>query len=345
LIETGGAAQNVSRIEREAPVTTSEPDTLIRQRGVGRPPVATPWTATIERWLAEDRGLPSSEMVRRLRAEHGYTGGKSAIYDLVRRLRPIQVTPVVPFEVVAGEFSEHNFGKVEIRYTTGHRERVRFFASRLTWSRFTHVTLVADQREEALIRALLAAFEAFGGVPLVTIWNNLKTVVLSRQGDLIVWNPIVGQVALDYRFALELCGLRAAQQKSAAVENLVGLVKGRFFRGRRFHDRADLEAQLAQWLTTVNTERPSRTTGEIPAHRLGRERERLRPLPVPAAAYALKIPVVVSARGRVRHDGREYSMPPETLGQAATLHLYPDHVEIVPKMRHVVRPPDRPHRA
>ncbi len=334
--KAGVSKASVRRIEREAPVTTSEPKALVRQHRVGRPSIATPWAATIEGWLAEDRALPSGEIVRRLREEQGYAGGKSAVYELVRRLRPVVVAPLVRFEGVAGEFSQHDFGQIDVRYTGGGRERIRFFASRLKWSRFAHVTLVPDEREEALIRALLAAFEAFGGVPLVTVWDNPKTVVLSRKGDLIVWNAIFGQVALDYRFAPELCWPRSGQQKGT-VENLVGWVKGSFFRCRRFHDRADLEAQLAQWLITGNTLRPNRATGVIPATRLAQERARLRPLPIPAMAYALKIPVVVSARSRVRHDGREYSMPPATLGQAATLHLYPDRVEIVTKTAQVVR--------
>jgi transposase len=59
-------------------------------------------------------------------------------------------------------------------------------------------------------------------------------------------------VALDYRFAPELCWPRAVQQKGV-VENLVGWVKGSFFRCRRFHDGADLERQLRQWLTEINT--------------------------------------------------------------------------------------------
>ena len=336
--KTEVSIQSVRRIEREAPVTTSERKALVRQHRIGRPSVATPWTAMIEGWLAEDRGLPSGEIVRRLREEQGYAGGKSAVYELVRRLRPVAIAPMVRFEGVAGEFSQHDFGQIEVRYTAGARERIRFFASRLKWSRLAHVSLVPDEREEAPIRALLAAFEVFGGVPLVTVWDNPKTVVLSRKGDLIVWNPTFGQVALDYRFAPELCWPRAGQQKGA-VENLIGWVKGSFFRCRRFHDRADLEAQLAQWLTTVNTQRPSRATGEIPVKRLTLERARLRPLPIPAAAYALKIPVVVSARSRVRHDGHEYSMPPATLGQAATLHLYPDRIEIVTKTQQVVRHP------
>ena len=60
-----------------------------------------------------------------------------------------------------------------------------------------------------LIRGLLAALDAFGGVPLVTVWDNPRTVVISRKGGLIVLNTVFGQVALDYRFAPELCWPRS----------------------------------------------------------------------------------------------------------------------------------------
>jgi hypothetical protein len=94
-----------------------------------------------------------------------------------------------------------------------------------------------------------------------------------RQGDLIVWNADFGQVALDYRVAPALCWPRAAQQKGA-VEQLVGRGKRSFFTCRRFHDRADLERQLAAWLVDVKTMRPSRATGVIPAVRLADGRGR-----------------------------------------------------------------------
>lgn len=337
--KTGVSVQSVRRIEREGPVTTSDAKALTAGSGVGRPSRAAPWAGRLEGWLAEDRDLPGVELLRRAR-EGGYDGGKSALYELIRRLRVPSIAPLVRFEGVPGEFSQHDFGQVEVRYTTGTVERVRFFASRLKWSRLVDVELVPDEREETLIRGLLAAFEVFGGVPLVTVWDNPKTVVISRNGDLIVWNPIFGQVALDYRFAPELCWPRSGNQKGA-VENLVGWVKGSFFKCRRFHDRADLEAQLAQWLTEVNTRRPSRATGVIPAVRLEQERPRLRPLPLAAAAYAVKVPVVVTARARVAHDRREYSMPPESIGQPATLHLYRDHVEILTKAGPAIRHPGR----
>jgi hypothetical protein len=44
---------------------------------------------------------------------------------------------------------------------------------------------------------------------LVTVWDNPRTVVISRKGGLIVLNTVFGQVALDYRFAPELCWPRS----------------------------------------------------------------------------------------------------------------------------------------
>jgi transposase len=332
--QTGVSVRSVERIIKEPPVRDR-----IRTARVGRPSLTTGWADRIAGWLAEDRTLPGMELLRRAH-EAGYAGGKSALYELIRRLRPTPTVPVVRFEGVPGEFSQHDFGQSDVRYLDGRTERLHFFASRLKWSRAVDVRVVPNEQEEALVRALLRSFEAFGGVPLVTVWDNPKTVVQARQGNLIVWNAVFGQVALDYRLAPELCWPRAAQQKGA-VEQLVGWVKRSFFACRRFHDRADVERQLTGWLTEMNTLRPSRATGVIPAVRLAEERARLRPLPIAPSAYALKLPVVVSAQGRVRHAGAEYSMPADTIGHPATLHLYETRIEIVTKAGEIVRHPRR----
>ena len=49
--------------------------------------------------------MKSLEVLRRLR-ERGYSGGKTAVYELVKRLRPQAVRPICRFEGVAGEFSQ-----------------------------------------------------------------------------------------------------------------------------------------------------------------------------------------------------------------------------------------------
>lgn len=68
-------------------------------------------------------------------------------YELVRKLRPPKrADGVVRFEAVPGEFCQHDFGQHLVRYEDGSSERVRFFASRLKYSRMVRVLLVADGR-------------------------------------------------------------------------------------------------------------------------------------------------------------------------------------------------------
>jgi hypothetical protein len=113
------------------------------------------------------------------------------------------------------------------------------------------------------------------------------------------------------------------------VENLVGFIKGSFFKQRRFHDEGDLRAQLVEWHREVNDERPCRATQTIPAVRLAEEQPRLRALKVRPEELALRVPVYVGPTGTVVHDTHPYSMPPETIGIAGTLYLYRDRVRIV----------------
>ena len=212
---------------------------------VGRPPVALQYEDTTRRLLEQRPDLLTVELLRVLR-ESGYSGGKDPVYRLVRRLRRIVTPPMVRFEGLAGEFAQNDFGHVRVRYEDGTEELLHFFASRLKWSRWVHFELVPNEQVEALVRALLNAFASFDGVPLACVFDNPKTVVISRQGGQIQWNATFAQVALEYRFGPELCTPRRGQEKGS-VENLVGFVKNGFFKVRRFHDRADLDTQLAQW--------------------------------------------------------------------------------------------------
>src|SRR5437867_8709207 len=291
VAEAGVSQSSVQRIEREPPI--AEPDDLLQAcaRGVGRPSVVEPWRERLAGVLAAEPELKTVEILHRLR-EQGYRGGKTVLYELAHELRPRRTSPLVRFEGVPGEFSQHDFGQVVVRYLNGESERLHFFASRLKYSRWVNVRVVPDEGVESLVRSLLAGFESFGGVPLVAVFDNPKTVVLNREGGRIQWNDTFGQTALDYRFAPELCTPRRGQEKGSA-ENLVGFVKNGFFKVRRFHDRADLLAQLAAWLLEVNTVRPCRATGVPPAERMAAERERLRELSIPAAEYALRFSVFV----------------------------------------------------
>jgi hypothetical protein len=55
-------------------------------RSVGRPSVAAPFAPQINQWLRENANISGAEILRRVQLA-GYRGRKSALYELVKRLR------------------------------------------------------------------------------------------------------------------------------------------------------------------------------------------------------------------------------------------------------------------
>lgn len=325
----GISQRTVQRIAHEPPVAEGEDRVARRARGVGRPAVPNAVGTRLVELIKEDPEAPPLEYLRLLR-EEGARLGESTYYRLYRSERkklPVEV--MVRFEGVAGEFAQFDFGQVDVRLLDGRRKRVHFAAYRLKYSRWIWVEVVPDERVEPLVRALLAGFEQAGGVPLQVVFDRPKTVVVGMDGRRPIWNRTLGQVALDYGFAVELCAPRSPEQKGS-VENLVGFVKRSFFRARRFADLTeDLPRQLLEWHVLVNEERRCRATGEIPSQRLLLERARMKPLPVLPAEYGLRYPCGVGPTALVDFQGIRYAMPAAASGLPATLYLYPQRVRIV----------------
>jgi transposase len=325
----GVSRRSVVRVEAEEAVSDVDNGVERSRRRIGRPSKAEPFRSFVVEQLTKEPELLSLEVLRRARLA-GYTGRKSALYGLIRAVRPKPVRLMTRFEGLPGEFTQHDFGEVDVRFLNGTRKRVHFFASRLKYSRWIEVSLVGDETVESLVRAMVDHFAIMGGIPLLAVFDRPKTIAQSsdRNGEVTQWNPTFAGVALDLGMGIELCWPRSPQQKGS-VENLVGWVKGSFFKQRSFLDEEDLLQQLREWHLEVNTQRPSRATGVIPEERLKEEQPRLRPLKVAPADLALRIPLTVGLTGMVLYDTQQYSMPPESLGIPGTLHLYRDRVRIV----------------
>ncbi len=325
----GVSVRSIRRVEDESAVSHVDNEVERERRGIGRPSKAEPFRGFVVEQVAKEPHLLSLEILRRARLA-GYTGGKSALYELIRSIRPKRMRLLTSFEGLAGEFCQHDFGEVDVRFLDGTSKRVHFFASRLKYSRWTEVSLVPDEAVESLVRAMVDHYAAMGGIPLLAVFDRPKTIALSsgRDGQVTQWNPTFAGVALDLGLGIELCWPRSPQQKGS-VENLVGWVKGSFFKQRRFLDEEDLLQQLREWHLEVNTQRPSRATDVIPEERMKEERPRLRALKVTPADLALRIPITVGPTGMVLYDTHEYSMPPDSLGIPGTLYLYRERVRIV----------------
>src|SRR5579864_7082580 len=326
---TDVSVRSIRRVEAEPDVSHVDDAGERDRRRIGRPSTAEPFRPCVVELLAHDPALLSVEIFRRAKLA-GYRGGKSALYDLIQAIRPNTPRPVVRFEGLPGEFSQHDFGQVDVRFLDGTKQRIHFFASRLKYSRWAEVTIVPDEQTETLVRTLVDHFAAIGGIPLLAVFDRPKTVALkwNKGGQVTEWNPLFAGVALDLGLGIEVCWPSSPRQKGS-IENLVGWVKGSFFKQRRFFDRADLLTQLAEWRSEVNTQRPCRATNVIPAVRLEEERPRLRAVKIAPADLALRVPVVVGPTAAVLHETHPYSMPPDAIGIPGTLFLYRDRVRIV----------------
>lgn len=254
---TGISERTTNRIEKEPEVTNGDDKSFRKSRNLGRPSAVEQYEAEIRQWFEEARNpedgpLKSQEVLAKLRSK-GYTGGKSAVYELVRRLRPTKPSvPLVRFEGLPGEFSQHDFGQRRVRFADGHIEVVRFFASRLKYSRFVDIQIVDTEQQETVVRCLLRAYEHFGGIPLMSVFDNMSSVVESREvredgSAKVNWTQRFGQFAIDCGVIPLACWPYRPQQKGS-VENLVGFVKDNFFVGRTFQDRQDLIEQLQGWV-------------------------------------------------------------------------------------------------
>ena len=291
---TGISEKSIQRIEKEPEITDIDEAAFRNSRNMGRPSSVSQYEAQILEWFQEPRApedgpIKGQEILARLR-QQGYTGGKTAVYELVRRLRPKEPPkPILRFEGLPGEFSQHDFGQRWVTFADGTRKLVRFFASRLKYSRFVDIQIVDNEQQETVVRSLLKAFEHFGGVPMMGVFDNMSSAVKSREmkedGSVKVhWTERFGQFVVDCGLIPLACWPYRPQEKGS-VENLVGFVKGNFFCGRTFQDMEDVHQQLQTWMNYVNEQRHCDATGEIPAVRL--KREPLQPLNHNAQTYAL----------------------------------------------------------
>jgi hypothetical protein len=229
--------------------------------------------------LAQEPDVMSLEVLRRARVG-GYAGGRSALYDLIAAIRPRPVQPLVRFEGVPGEFSQHDFGQVAVRFLGGRVQRVHFLTSRLRYSRWAEVTLMPNEQAETLARTLVRHFAAMGGVPLAAVFDRPTTIALawgatarSSSGT----SPFA-QVMLELGVAVSLFGRGAAITRARSKHGglpatggpaLVprGAGSAHSLRGPRPHDRTQGQATSDVMFNSISRRRLGGATSPAMADR------------------------------------------------------------------------------
>lgn len=274
-----------------------------------RPSKADPFVPFIVDTLKKYPRICASR-VHRMVCERGYQGGADHFRRIVRRYRPSSPAEAyIRLRTLPGEQAQvdwGHFGKVGI----GNAVRsLMAFVMVLSWSRKIFLRFFLNQKLASFLRGHQLAFDYFGGVPRVCLYDNLKSVVLQRKGNAIRFQPTFLDFAGHYRFEARPVNVARGNEKGR-VERAIGYIRTSFFAAREWHNLEDLNKQALAWCDGVASIRPCPEDRSITVRTaMDRERDKLLPLPgVPFPTEDRK-EVTVRKTPYVRFDGNDYSVP------------------------------------
>jgi transposase len=261
--------------------------------------------------------------------ERGYPGRPDHFRHLIARHRPSpKAEAYLRLRTLPGEQAQidwGHFGHLEIGRA---RRPLMAFVMVLSFSRQIFLRFFLDARMENFLRGHVAAFTAWGGVPRVLLYDNLKSAVLERRGDAIRFHPTLLGFAGAYRYEPRPVAVARGNQKGR-VERAIRYVRDAFFAARGFTGLDDLNAQAAAWCIGIAADRrcpedPARTVGDVFAE----EKSRLLALPDNPPSLLEQVAVSVGKTPYVRFDLNDYSVPHTHVRRILTVLADADEVRI-----------------
>jgi transposase len=251
--------------------------------------------------------------------DRGYRGSVVQLRRVVARLRPQSREPFLRLHTFPGEQAQvdwAHFGNVMVGRA---RRALSCFVMTLSYSRALYLEFFFDQTMENFLRGHVHAFDYWPGQPRVILYDNLKSAVLERRGNLIHFHPRLIELSAHYHFAPRPCQVRAGNQKGR-VERAIRYVRDSFWAGRAFTSLAECNRQAWLWRDQVAHQRrwpgdDSRTVADVFAE------EQSHLLTPPLHAFPTDRVETVRAHKTiyVRFDLNDYSIPPEAVGRQLTL--------------------------
>jgi transposase len=168
-----------------------------------RPCVVDPFVSYVTERVRTFPELSVERLLREVRAM-GYKGGRTALGDLVREVRPPRQRGFeVRFETAAGHQAQVDFAHFNVEFddAPGQRRSIWLFSIVLGHSRYLWGRFVEHQDLQTVLRCHMEAFEHPGGVPREILYDRMKTAVLGELEKHIVYNAKLVAFAQHYSFA------------------------------------------------------------------------------------------------------------------------------------------------
>ena len=282
----------------------------------GRPrekPKIGSFLPVIEEILRQDRDVHRKQrhtairILNRLRKEHGYAGGYTAVKEAVREWRRKSAEVFVPLSHPPAE-AQVDFGQADI-ILRGELATVALFVMTLPYSDAIFCCVFPRECTEAFQDGHRRAFEFFDGVPKRISYDNSKIAIKKVLG------PRARELTREflrlqshYLFAHHFCLVRRANEKGH-VENLLGFGRRNFL----------VPVPRVEAIETLNTQLESACREDLQrslrgkagskAELLAEERNHLLALPAECFETRRVRTARANSLSLVRFDRNDYSVP------------------------------------
>jgi len=325
----------VGTIATQLGIHHSVVDRILSQAGMPKPErtkqssIIDPYLPFIQTTLTTYPKLTAARLFDMVKAR-GYPGGASLFRQRIAQMRPRkQPEAFLRLKTLPGEQAQvdwGHFGKITIGRAT---RQLMAFVMVLSWSRQIFLRFYYNQQMENFLRGHVAAFEQWQGLPKILLYDNLKSAVLERQGDVIRFHPTLLQLAAHYHFEPRPVAVARGNEKGR-VERAIRYIRDNFFAGRQWKSMTDLNTQAEQWCCGISADRrcpedPALTVRET----FIQEQPRL--LALPDDRFPTQEQVQVSARKTpyIRFDLNDYSIPHAHVQKTLTVSADLGHVHIL----------------
>src|SRR5580704_17428506 len=283
-----------------------------------RPCITDPYLEFVRETLKNYPQLRATRIFQMVR-DRGYTGSVVQLRRVVARLRPVQREAFLRLCLFPGEQAQAHwahFGEVPVGRA---RRRLSCFLITLSYSRALYLEFFFNQTMENFLRGRVHAFNDWSGAPRITLYDNLKSVVLERRGDAIHFHPRLLELCGHYHFLARPCQVRAGNQKGR-IERAIRYVRESFWAGRPFSTLEECNRQALLWRDQIAHQRPwpGDDSGTV-AQAFAEEQPRLLPLPEHPFPTDLVCAVQSKKTIYIRFDLNDYSIPPHAVGRPLSL--------------------------
>ena len=238
----------------------------------------------------------------------GYQGRMRIVWEYVAGLRARQREAFLRIETQPGEFAQVDWAHCGMVQIGTAQRRLSCFVMVLSYSRLMYAEFTLSQCMEDFIRCHINAFRHFGGVPKKALYDNLKTVVLSRLGRDIRFNPAFMEFAGAYLFEPVACNPCRGNEKGK-VESGIKYIRSGFLEGRPAASWPGINEDMRHWLECTANTRLHATVRARPCDRFELEKAVLQKLPEREYDASITRPVRATSQGRVHFDANTYSVP------------------------------------